>query len=128
MFYTPNKKATPAPSNIKYTSDDCHSIKIPRHEAVVGDYVCFLKNIYSGDYVSATAKTDKQELIVGEIVHASHGYIVQKNFYTILLETGKKMVVTNYGLYANGVYRKEWLNEDKRAELLAVKIANNYRS
>lgn len=83
-------------------------------DAVVGDEVRFERATFSGYY--RNAKFAGFEQITGKIIHDSYGAQKQQHTFTLLQDGGKKLRIKGRNLYANGLWRKKWADEEKRSE------------
>lgn len=91
-------------------------------DAVTGDKIAFVKRhwekirTHKGKKINAIVD---YEIVEGEIIKDSYGAAKQQHTFTILLDDGDKMLIKGRNLYAVGVWRKEWKNENER-ELAAI--------
>jgi hypothetical protein len=90
-------------------------------DACVGDEVAFERAIFTGSF--RRPKFAGMELVVGKIVADSYGSREQQHTFTILLQDGRKTFIKGRNLYANGLYRKPWANEQERWAVLQEKHA-----
>lgn len=101
------KPSIPTEYSINTTGDAC-----------VGDEVAFEQAIFGGSF--RRPKFLGMRLVTGKIVSDSYGVRGQHTF-TLELAGGKKMRIKGRNLYRNGLYRKPWLHEGERQEVLAEK-------
>ncbi len=94
-----------------YNGDKIYSINTTG-DCVVGDEVSFERATFTGSF--RNAKFDGFELIQGKIVNDSYGRDKQQHTFTIELLDGSKMMIKGRNLYANGTYRKLWVDESIR--------------
>ena len=85
----------------------------------VGDEVCFERATFSGSY--KRPKLDGFERIQAKIVADSYGAEKQQHTFTLELANGSKTRIKGRNLYANGVWRKPWKNEEDRLAVLEEK-------
>jgi hypothetical protein len=88
-------------------------------DCCVGDYVRFDRALFAGSRTSP--KFVGFERISGEIVKDSYGELKQQHTFTLLLEDGSKTLIKGRNLYANGVWRKVWIDETQRETVLTEK-------
>ena len=88
-------------------------------DACVGDEVAFERATFSGSF--RNAKFDGFELIKGTIIKDSYGKDKQQHTFTIKSVEGWEMRIKGRNLYANGTYRKRWVDEEKRGLVLDEK-------
>ncbi|ULJ61619.1 hypothetical protein [Wielerella bovis] len=60
-------------------------------------------------------------MITGRIIRESYGKKKQQHTFTIELENGELKLIKGRNLYRNGVWRKEWEDEDAREVVLEEK-------
>ena len=103
-------------SNYKGDNDYCIDTT---GDCVVGDEVSFERAKFIGSF--RNAKFAGFELIKGKIINDSYGKDKQQHTFTIELLSGEKMKIKGRNLYAQGTYRKLWINELERKEVLKEK-------
>lgn len=101
-----------------YEGDEEYSIDCTG-DACVGDEVRFDRATFYGSYRSPTF--GGFERITGKIVSDSYGKLKQQHTFTITTENGDTIRIKGRNLYANGLYRKPWADEEKREEVLDEK-------
>jgi len=94
-----------------YAGDSIYTINTTG-DCVIGDEVSFERATFSGSFRSA--KFAGFELVQGRIVADSYGRDKQQHTFTIELMDGSKIRIKGRNLYANGVYRKTWVDESQR--------------
>jgi len=95
----------------EYTGDSEYSISCTG-DAVTGDEVRFERATFSGSF--RNAKFAGFERITGKIIRDSYGDKKQQHTFTLLLLDGSKLRIKGRNLYANGTYRKQWVDESAR--------------
>lgn len=103
-----------------YRGDDEYRINTTG-DCVVGDDVRFERAKFSGSFKSP--KFAGFEVITGTIVADSYGKAKQQHTFTLLLADGSKMLIKGRNLYANGTWRKPWLDESQREQAADEKHA-----
>ena len=81
-------------------------------DVVTGDHVRFERATFSGSF--RKPKFAGFELITGQVISDSYGAAKQQHTFTLLLESGEKLLIKGRNLYANGVWRKPWPDESAR--------------
>lgn len=102
-------------------------------DACVGDAVCFEKATFRGSF--RNPEFAGFEIIQGKIIKDSYGKDKQQHTFTLELPDGTTTRIKGRNLYANGTYRKPWVNESDRKTVLGEKhargdlarAARNYR-
>ena len=82
-------------------------------DATKGDHVTFQKAIFTGSF--KRPKFSHFEIVFGEIIKDSYGAEKQQHTFTLLLSNGQQMRIKGRNLYKNGLFRKPWSQEEKRA-------------
>jgi len=95
----------------QYKGDAEYSIRCTG-DAVCGDEVRFERAVFTGSF--RAAKFSHFELITGTITKDSYGAAKQQHTFTLQLSDGNTTRIKGRNLYANGTYRKPWINESKR--------------
>lgn len=103
-----------------YRGDAEHTINCTG-DACVGDEVAFERATFTGSF--RNAKFAGFELVTGTIVRDSYGRDKQQHTFTLRLADGSTALIKGRNLYANGVWRKAWLDESQRSVALKDKHA-----
>lgn len=88
-------------------------------DACVGDEVRFQRAIFAGSFTKP--KFAGFETVTGEIIADSYGRVKQQHTFTILTTSGSKTLIKGRNLYANGTWRKRWVDEEQRLKALVEK-------
>lgn len=104
--------------NSTFAGDEQYSINATG-DCCVGDRVAFERATFTGSY--RNAKFAGFELVIGEIVADSYGAAKQQHTFTIRLADGSTTRIKGRNLYANGVYRQRWADENARRAALDEK-------
>ena len=104
--------------NSQYKGDVNYSIDCTG-DACVGDEVAFERATFTGSF--RNAKFDGFEMIRGTITKDSYGKDKQQHTFTIRSVEGWDLRIKGRNLYANGTYRKRWIDEEKRGLVLEDK-------
>lgn len=92
-----------------------------------GDNILFIKRIWSRKAINRFGKLANvvtgYEWVEGEIINDSYGQDKQQHTFTILLTQGEKLLIKGRNLYAVGVWRKQWVDENERKIALSEKYA-----
>jgi len=90
-----------------------------------GDKILFIKRVWEKIIINRFGKKANvvtgYELIEGEIVRESYGREKGQHTFTIKLQNKETLLIKGRNLYAIGVWRKKWENEEERKETLAEK-------
>ena len=108
-----------------YHGDKIYSINTTG-DCVVGDEVSFERASFTGSF--RNAKFSGFELIQGKIVADSYGRDKQQHTFTIELLDGSKVTIKGRNLYANGTYRKLWVDESQRGLVADEKHARGAKA
>lgn len=108
-----------------YNGDETFTINTTG-DCVVGDEVSFERATFTGSF--RNAKFAGFELIQGKIVNDSYGRDKQQHTFTIELLDGSKMAIKGRNLYANGTYRKLWVDESQRGLVADEKHARGAKA
>lgn len=108
-----------------YTGDGEYKVNCTG-DCVVGDEVRFDRATFSGSY--RKPKFSGFERVTGKIIRDSYGAEKQQHTFTIQLADGTTTRIKGRNLYANGVYRKQWADEDDRKSVLTEKHARGARA
>lgn len=99
---------------VNYYNIDCTG------NCCVHDEITFERAVYDGSYPNATFSHN--ERVKGVITKESYGKSKQQHTFTIFdMETQKSFRIKGRNLYKNGVLRKKWDDEKKRALVLQDK-------
>ena len=108
-----------------YSGDDLYTINTTG-DCVVGDEISFERATFSGSFRSPQFAGFEQ--IKGKIVKDSYGSDKQQHTFTIELLDGSKIRIKGRNLYANGVYRKRWVDESQRGVVADEKHARGAKA
>jgi len=90
-----------------------------------GDKILFIKRVWEKIIINKFGKKANAvtgfELVEGEIVKESYGQEKGQHTFTIKLQNKETLLIKGRNLYAIGVWRKEWVNEEERKETLTEK-------
>ncbi len=103
-----------------FRGDAAHSIDATG-DCVVGDRVAFDRARFGGSY--RRPKFAGFERIEAEIVADSYGAEKQQHTFTLRRADGSLLNIKGRNLYANGVWRAPWADENARRAALAEKHA-----
>jgi hypothetical protein len=101
-----------------YRGDEVYNIDCTG-DCVTGDQVCFERAKFTGSW--RKPKFAGFEKIEGKIINDSYGAQKQQHTFTLLLDSGEKLLIKGRNLYANGTWRKPWDDEGDRDAALDEK-------
>ena len=101
-----------------YTGDNVYKINCTG-DACIGDEICFERATFTGSIKKP--KFDGFEKIEGVIISDSYGRDKQQHTFTLRKKDGELCLIKGRNLYANGVYRKPWTDEQARLKVLEEK-------
>lgn len=101
-----------------FNGDAAHPINCTG-DACVGDRVAFERATFTGSF--RNAKFAGFERVEGEIVADSYGAAKQQHTFTLRLADGLTTRIKGRNLYANGLWRAAWADEDARRAALNEK-------
>ncbi len=81
-------------------------------DAVVGDEVRFERALFGGTWWKPEFL--EFELLTGKIIRDSYGRDKQQHTFTLLLDCGSEIRIKGRNLYAEGLWRKSWPDEESR--------------
>lgn len=81
-------------------------------DVVVGDEVRFDRATFTGSFKNA--KFAGYERVTAKVIKDSYGQDKQQHTFTLQFEDGTTSRIKGRNLYANGVWRKPWENEEDR--------------
>ena len=102
----------------EFSGDAIHTINCTG-DACVGDRVSFERATFSGGYRNASFAGF--ERIEAEIIKESYGAAKQQHTFTLRKDDGSILRIKGRNLYANGLYRKPWIDEAQRRVVLDEK-------
>ena len=103
-----------------FRGDGKHSIQATG-DVVVGDKVKFERAKFTGSF--RNAKFAGFELVEAKVIKDSYGKDKQQHTFTLEHPSGETSRIKGRNLYANGVYRQPWENEEDRKKVAAEKHA-----
>jgi len=103
-----------------FRGDELHTINCTG-DVVCGDRVAFERARFTGSF--RRAKFAGFEVVIGEIIADSYGADRQQHTFTLLLTDGSKIKIKGRNLYANGTWRRAWVNEEDRRAAATEKHA-----
>lgn len=96
---------------LTYNGDNIYT-KNCTGDCVTGDEVAFERAIFTGTYKKPIF--EGYALIRATIIKESYGKKTGQHTFTLETDSGEIFRIMGRNLYANGIYRKTWINEDER--------------
>lgn len=117
------KKWKPNATQRAEFAERMRSIEQAKSEPLPPEYkICCTGNCVEGDEIAFFNQNKEGERQFGKIIKESYGSAKQQHTFSILLDSGAKILIKGRNLYDNGVYRKEWANETERMKVVEEKI------
>ena len=108
-----------------YQGDEIYNIDCTG-DCVVGDEVRFERATFTGSFRNARFAGFEQ--ITGRIVADSYGRDKQQHTFSIEVDAPDDLRIKGRNLYANGIWRKPWTDENQRENLADEKHARGDRA
>lgn len=105
-------------SDPTYTGDETYAIECTG-DCVVGDEVSFERATFTGSY--RNARFAGFERVKGTITADSYGSDKQQHTFTLAALDGTYALIKGRSLYANGVWRRQWADENERRSVQTEK-------